>query len=374
MSIENKLKLEHVYKILTYLQADPKIDTQKNNIVSRTVCHNGIGNGSRKLIYYNNSRLFVCYSGCADEHFGAIELIKRAKRVSYYEAVDIIEKVTGVSEDYIKYSVGFDEEVDENENLEDELYLNLNNNYKKEEEYKLIKYDKNILNNFYPIYHKSFLDDNISIKAMKHYGILFDVEKNRIIIPHIYHEDDSLVAVRCRNLNSELIDLGLKYTPIKMPFYNKKCKKMVKMPIVNKTSSYIYGVPMVREAIISNKIVILFEAEKSPMQMYTYYGDKSTALATMGSNLDKKQIDILLSLGVEEVVIAYDKEYRVYGDADDKLYRKKLRKRLIEKLLPYFKVSVIYDRWNKLDYKDSPSDKGKEIFEFLFEKRFYIKG
>ena len=146
------------------------------------------------------------------------------------------------------------------------------------------------------------------------------------------------------------------------------------MPIVNKTSSYIYGVPMVREAIISNKIVILFEAEKSPMQMYTYYGDKSTALATMGSNLDKKQIDILLSLGVEEVVIAYDKEYRVYGDADDKLYRKKLRKRLIEKLLPYFKVSVIYDRWNKLDYKDSPSDKGKEIFEFLFEKRFYIKG
>lgn len=376
MSLDNKLNIKHVYKILDYLKAEPKLESS-GNISSKTVCHNGIGNGSRKLIYYENSKLFVCYTGCAEEHFGTTKLVMKAARVGYDEAVNIIENLTGVFDDFISSKEGFEQD---NEDLSEDLDY-IQTRTKKEEVFEVTKYDKKLLNSFYPLYHKSFLDDNISVSTMKKFNILFDVDKNRIIIPHFYHEDDSLVAIRCRNLDESLIEIGLKYSPIRMYTEskkhlknNKKCKKMEKIAIASKTGAYLYGLGRVAEAVKSNKMVILFESEKSVMQMDTYFGDNNCAVATMGSFLSKRHIEILLEMGVEEVVIAYDKEFEVYGSKEDKLYRKKLRKRLIEKLLPYFKVSIIYDRWGLIGYKDSPSDCGRETFEKLFKKRIYVKG
>lgn len=375
MSLETKLTKKDVYKILESLNAEPVLESN-GNISNKTVCHNGTDPSvfkKRKLVYYDNSKLFVCYSGCEEEYFGIVKLVEKAKNLNRYEAISYIEDITGVYDDYISYDEGFDDfAVDENS--EDLDYIRVVK--KQKEELKVVEYNTNLLNSFYKLYHCSFLNDNISKSTMKRFGIMFDIEKNRIIIPHFF--DDKLVAIRCRNLNEELVECGLKYTPIKMYIENKNCdkngKKMVKKPIVSKTGAYLYGVPMAAEAIKRNKMVILFEAEKSPMQMYTYFGEDSIALATMGSNLSEKHVEILLELGVEEVVVAFDKEYKVFGDKEDRLYRKKLRKRVIEKLLPYFKVSVIYDRQGLIGYKDSPSDHGKETFLKLFNKRFYIKG
>lgn len=369
MNLNIKLKEEELIKVLNYLQAEPRVQSN-GDIVCRTVCHNGVGNGKHKLIYYQNSGLFVCYTGCSEEYFNVIKLIQKAKRTSESEAVSLLESLTGRFVNYITYEEGFDDS--EEEDLDSLYLMNSNTNYNKEEKFEVKKFDKKLLNNFYDLYHISFVKDNIPVETMKVFGLKFDIEKNRIIIPHYYYKDNSLVAIRCRNLNKELLDLGLKYTPVKMRV--KKGEKIKKMPIASKTSSYMYGAPTVWEAIKRHKIVILFEAEKSPMQMHGYYGDNSCAVATMGSFLSKKHIDILLELGVEEVVIAYDKEFEKYGDAEDKLYRKKLRKRLIEKLLPHFKTSLIYDKWGLLEYKDSPSDRGRETFEKLFSRRFYIKG
>lgn len=364
MSIENKLSTKHIVKILDYLKAEPKIESN-GTISSKTVCHNGIGNGKRKLVYYENSKLFVCYTDCPEDFFGVIKLVEKAKKVGRSEAVGIIEGITGIFDDYISWEEGFEQEEEYSEDLD---YIKV---FQKpqEEKYEVVKYDSNLLDSFYNFYHKSFIDDHITIKSMKKFNIKFDVDKNRIIIPHYHHEDGSLVAIRCRNLNEELVEMGLKYTPIRMNDKNGK-----KRAIASKTGAYLYGLNVSAEAVKKNKIVILFEAEKSPMQMYSYFGENSVAVATMGSNLTHKQVEILLSLGVEEVVIAYDKEYKVYGDKEDKLYRKKLRKRLVDKLLPHFKVSVIYDREDLIGYKDSPTDHGVEIFKKLFRKRFYIIG
>lgn len=374
MSIENKLNKKHIFKILESLNAEPILESS-GNISSKTVCHNGTDPNvpkKRKLVYYDNSGLFVCYSGCEEERFRIVKLVEKAKHLDRYEAISYIENLTGVYDDYITDADGFEDEYVENE--EDLDYIKTYE--KKEEIFKVVEYDEKLLDKFSDLYHISFIKDNISKDTMKKFGIKFDIEKNRIIIPHYF--DDKLVAIRCRNLNKELVENGLKYTPIKMRLEilknEENCKKMVKKPIVSKTGAYLYGVPMAAEAIKRNKMVILFEAEKSPMQMYTYFGENSVALATMGSNLSKKHVEILLDLGVEEVVVAFDKEFVEYGDDEDKLYRKKLRKRVIEKLLPYFKVSVIYDKWNYIGHKDSPSDHGKEIFNKLFEKRFYVKG
>lgn len=375
MSIDLKLNVNQVYKVLEYLKADPKLE-DTGNISSLTVCHHGAGRGqSRKLIYYENSKLFVCYTRCPEDHFGITKLVEKALNVSRYKAINTIEKITGVFDDYISNEEGFFDEYDDITN-EDMEYITVDT--KKEEKCEVTRYNKDLLNSFYPMYHKSFIDDNISVKSMKKFGLLFDIEKYRIIIPHYYHEDDSLIAIRCRNLQADLVEIGLKYTPITMEVSNQKndknCKKMVKKSIVSKTSSYVYGLGRVAEAIKTNKIVILFESEKSVMQMDTYFGDRNCSVATMGSFLSPRQVEILIESGAEEVVIAYDKEYEKYGSPEEKMYRKKIRKRLIEKLLPYFKVSVIYDKWGLLDYKDSPSDKGAEVFKKLFSKRFYITG
>lgn len=374
MSLENKLTKKDIFKILESLNAEPLLEST-GNISSKTVCHNGTDPNvpkKRKLVYYDNSGLFVCYSGCEEERFRIVKLVEKAKDVDRQEAIAYIEHITGVYDDYIDDKDGFDEEYEEH--IEDLDYIKTY--VKKKEDLTPKSYDEKLLNSFHKLYHISFIKDNISKETMKKFGLLFDIQKNRIIIPHYF--DDKLVAIRCRNLNKELVDDGLKYTPIKMYIEiqsdDPNCKKLVKKPIVSKTGGYLYGLPMAAEAIKRNKMVILFEAEKSPMQMYTYFGDESIALATMGSNLSEEHVKILLELGVEEVVIAFDKEFIEYGDAEDKLYRRKLRKRVIEKLLPYFKVSVIYDRWNYICYKDSPSDKGKETFLKLFNKRFYVKG
>ena len=36
------------------------------------------------------------------------------------------------------------------------------------------------------------------------------------------------------------------------------------------------------------------------------------------------------------------------------------------------KISFMFDKWNFLDYKDSPIDKGKDIFLELFKRRISI--
>ena len=35
----------------------------------------------------------------------------------------------------------------------------------------------------------------------------------------------------------------------------------------------------------------------------------------------------------------------------------------------YCVVSIMFDKFGKLDFKDSPIDKGKDTFEFLFANR-----
>ena len=48
------------------------------------------------------------------------------------------------------------------------------------------------------------------------------------------------------------------------------------------------------------------------------------------------------------------------------------KKIFFDKLNNSFKVSVIWDKWNLLEYKDSPMDKGKDTFLELLYKRLYI--
>lgn len=50
VKVKESIEPENVYDILEYFGAEPEM--YSDYIISRTICHNGIGEGSKKLYYY----------------------------------------------------------------------------------------------------------------------------------------------------------------------------------------------------------------------------------------------------------------------------------------------------------------------------------
>ena len=77
-SIKENLTIEEIYDIVYELGGDPIFTPF--GLISSTICHNRPGEGSKKLYYYENTRLFKCFTGCS-ETFDIFELIIKAKKV-----------------------------------------------------------------------------------------------------------------------------------------------------------------------------------------------------------------------------------------------------------------------------------------------------
>ena len=69
--IKESLSTEDIYNLLQEWGGEPEFTSF--GIISSTICHNLPGEGSRKLYFYENSRLFKCYTEC-DSTFDIFEL------------------------------------------------------------------------------------------------------------------------------------------------------------------------------------------------------------------------------------------------------------------------------------------------------------
>ena len=79
-----------------------------------------------------------------------------------------------------------------------------------------------------------------------------------------------------------------------------------------------------------------------------------------------------MSLGVKEIIIAFDKQFQAIGDKEWEKWTTKL-KTLYNKYGNYVNISYMFDKNNLLGYKDSPIDCGKDIFIQLFKERVRIE-
>ena len=77
-------------------------------------------------------------------------------------------------------------------------------------------------------------------------------------------------------------------------------------------------------------------------------------------------------LGANEIIIALDKEYEDWRSTKAKEYREKIE-RMCRRYLNQASFSYIWDYDNLLNEKDSPFDRGKEVFEELYKNRVKIK-
>lgn len=311
-----------------------------------TYCHNPDGTGSKKLfVYFNEDSVVLhCYTNC-----GTLSLegfVERYQNLNYSEAKSLINEILDRS-----FIDGFN-------NLYKEEALENPFEVKKKKTYKINEVvDDSVLNSFYPIPYGGWVEENISHKTQKKFDIRFDIINNSIIIPQL-NEEGQLVGVRRRALNESDIERDGKYKPI---FANGRWFNA-------DTSTILYGLFENKKNIKESKKAIVFEAEKSVLQLDTFYDGKSPAVALYGSNISDCQADMLRQLGVEELIVALDKEYQ--DERSYQTYLKVLVKKF-KKFQPFFTISFILDDFNSslLNYKDSPSDHGRETFEKLLRRR-----
>ena len=87
----------------------------------------------------------------------------------------------------------------------------------------------------------------------------------------------------------------------------------------------------------------MFEGEKSPLLYSSYFGtENDITVACCGSSLSMYQVQLLLDLGVKEIIIAFDKQFKEIGDEEWKGWTKKLTD-LNKKYSKYTQISFIFD-------------------------------
>ena len=171
-----------------------------------------------------------------------------------------------------------------------------------------------------------------------------------------------LIGIRGRALNEEDIELG-KYRPIKIG----------ETTYAHQLGFNLYGIHEHEEAIRKYRRAIVYEAEKSVLLDDGFYGEDSVGVAVCGSSLNKFQVNLLVKeLGVNEIILALDKEFDKPYSEEGKRYRVKLLK-MANKYKHLVDFYYIFDEQNLLQKKDAPVDKGQEVFEKLYKKKIKVR-
>lgn len=316
-------------------------------LICKTACHNiDLDEASWKLYYYKDNKFFYCYSSCQGMSiFKFLKHYYETRGIEYDWYTDIYMAVRDCSS-----FAGVDGFVVER-------YKSLKDRYEiKRKEKELPQYMPHVLDCFVQTYPQEWLDDGITKETMDKFNISYSISQNKIIIPH-YDILGRLVGIRGRALNDwEVENIG-KYAPIQVEGI------WYKHPL----SMNLYGLDRTYMNIRRNGVCYLFESEKSVLQMDSFSIPNCSA-AVCGSNFNKYQLNILMKFcAPSEIVICFDKEEL---PGEEKYFNKLWN--ICQKYKQYCNFSFIYDREGLLNLKDSPTDKGEEVFLQLLKKRVRV--
>ena len=357
--IKESLDIIQVKEIVAELGGEPNL--QNNIILCKTICHNG---DSHKLYYYDNTHLFRCYTGCAEPTFDIFELVRKVKSRELNEDYPLPKAIQFVAE-YFGFAPVEKKEEEQTSIRDDLIYLQnfdrISNIEINSQIVELKEYDDNFLHNLpHPII-EPWIRDGISQEIMNYYEICYDPKNCGIVIPH-RDVKGRLIGVRERSLVLEDVERYGKYRPLRLG------KQMYNHPL----SFSLYGLYQNQETIKAFKKAVIVEAEKSVMQYGTMFGQENNiAVAICGSSFIQYQAWLLINMGVQEIIIALDKQYIEIDDDEFKKLVKNI-KAIHKKYGQFVTISIIFDKENLLDYKMSPTDKGRDIYLELYQKRFNL--
>lgn len=343
--IVKDLKDEEVIRLMYELGADRHEETD-NYIIFPTICHNeNATEASMKLYYYKDTHLLYCYTEDGPMSiYKFLENYYKTRNIEYNWGQDILKVV---------FQCSAATELTTKETI---FKQSLKDKYRKRQSIQLAAYSPNVLESFVKQYPIEWLKDNISAGAMDKYNIRYSISQNKIIIPH-YDINNRLVGIRGRALNESEIAYA-KYAPVKIEDIVYK----------HKLSLNLYGLNHNWKNIKELGICYIAESEKAVLQS-ELFGEKNCTVAICGSSLNIYQIKLLMQhCQPKEIVLCLDKEEL---PGEDKYFYKLWD--MCSKYKLYTNMSFIYDRENLLNLKDSPFDRGRNIFNKLLEKRVKVK-
>lgn len=341
--VKERIDPSDVFELLVYLGGEP--EEKCGTIVSKTISHGG---DSKKLFYYPNTQLFIDYTD-GGSRFDVFELVSRVLNMPLTESILFVVNFLGLDDSGLLSSYQDDWSViDRYEAIGDVNSLSQVSLPVKPQE-MLINYPKVIV--------RSWVKDHITPAVQNEFDIRFNPLDSSILIPH-KDEYGSLIGVRKRALVEEDIERG-KYRPA-----------VIGGELMNHPLAFnLYGLDKAKESIRESGMAIVVEAEKSVLQSHSY-GVQQT-VACCGSSISLYQVNMLLRCGAKEMVIGFDSDYKDIQDKEAQKVVNRLMK-LYEKISPYLKVSFLWDKQHLLGYKDSPFDKGKDVFMKLWKTRVVL--
>lgn len=334
-------------------------------IISATICHNPPGEGSKKLYYYENSGLFRCYTGCADEIFDVFELYIKVQKIQHNIECDLNEAVRAIAH---RFGLSGTMVEDPQDKLKDwDLFSSYNRIQALEIQDKpvlnLKPYDDVILDRLnYDLKLTPWLNEGMTQEVLDLARIGYFPGGDQITIPH-FDAEGNFVGLRGRIMSEEEGQKFGKYRPlvINRETYN------------HPLGMNLYNLNNAKAAIKTFGKAIVYESEKSTLLHASYFGwENNMSVACCGSNLSAYQVQLLIEAGAKEIVIAFDKQFQSIGDDEYKIWVRKLT-RLHDKFKSLATISIIFDKFGLTDYKASPIDHGPQTFTELYNQRIFLK-
>ena len=201
-------------------------------------------------------------------------------------------------------------------------------------------YDESILDNYLKVPNIRFQRDYISLEAQIEFGISYDINTDRIVIP-IRDQHGSLMGIKGRRNYETDNEEDPKY------LYLVPCQMSKTLFGYSTNYSSMYG-----------GTVIVFESEKSVLQCASYGYHNAVAL---GSNsLSEYQAKMILSLNPQKVIFMLD--------SDLPLENTKRNIDMLRSVAIMRDLQINYFDWTEcleLPAKASPSDEGKGVLEYI---------
>ena len=180
--------------------------------------------------------------------------------------------------------------------------------------------------------------EGISRASLDKFQVYYDSFSDRLVYP-------------IRNFEGKIVNIGGRtLDPL---WKEKKLRKYTYFSGWGEMN-VIYGLFENLDEILKKREIIIFEGCKSVLIADTWGIRNCGALLT--SHLNPQQLKVLVRLGVR-AVFALDKDVRIRDDHN------------ISKLKQYVNVDYLWDKRDLLDDKDSPVDKGLEVFQELYGQR-----
>ena len=359
--IRKQLTQENIFDLLSEWGGDPIVTSF--GILSATICHNPVGEGSRKLYWYKNTDLFRCYSGCEEPVYDIFQLTCKIAEIQWKEHYELNDAVRWIAQ---KFGLSGTIVDDPKEGLEDWKILE---NYERLQEIEVQKgnvvlkeYDNSILSRFnYTVKLDPWLNEDINQEVLDHAMIGFYPGDDQITIPH-FDKDNRFIGLRGRALSEQEASLYGKYRPLKVN------KELYNHPL----GFNLYGLKWAKDNIGLFKKAIVVEAEKSVLKYCSYFGlENNICVACCGSSLSAYQANLLLEAGAQEIIIGFDRQFKARGDDEFKRLKNNLLK-IREKFKNDAIISFIFDKNMITDYKASPLDHGPDVFLKLFNNRITL--